>query len=245
MASPTPLRKTFARSAGAVPTTGGASRSRVQTTPLGTFHVKYPRPDGEGRRAPINELLANRLLEQLGVSRPRLVLVRMSAQVRKSDSFFDDLTGNVGLGVERVESAADLPMDQVPDAARRTPVPDVLAMFLALTWLQDSDHTGGNWMESDNKLFPVDLASGPIDEVWRGTQPLGEQRFDYGGLRSEIDAMPHDDRSDVLARIAALTASDLRAMMKGVPRGWASTAERKTVISELLRTREGLIRDFS
>jgi hypothetical protein len=212
-------------------------------TPDGEFHVKFARPDAEATHAPINELLAARLIEHLNGNRPVMAIVEIPDALRKADPDLAPILSPNGFGVRRMEGATDASDAILQLAAESAPEDELFAEFVVLTWLQNGDHGGGNWMIWGERVIAVDFASSPSDAVWSGGT-LQEARVDHGSLRARIDRVEDHVRSEVCRRAASLTASGIAEMMSEAPSDWATADERRHVTAELERTKEALLAEF-
>lgn len=237
------LLRTRATTIGVPPTSGGASQSRIIPTRDGTFHAKFVLSGGEGRRAPINELLANKLLGYLGADRPQLALIEIPEVIKAGAPEVSGMNGNCALGMQRLEGAVDLDGVAIEDAARDAPDDELFAQYVVLTWLQNSDHANHNFIAVGKRVVAIDFAATPDDGVWQGGQ-LGEARLEHGQLRSRIDRVADDVRSDLLNRLRNLSKDGIIEMTRDAPAEWATEQEREHVASELERTKEALLADF-
>jgi hypothetical protein len=208
-------------------------------TPHGDFLVKFPRPDGESRRGPANELIAGRLLERLGLERGAMALIELPDEIKAADPGFAPVIGNLGLGVARIE-AIDV-VGAVVDAARDTTDHDILAQVAVLRWLQNNDHGGGNWMIRGDQLTAVDFAATPTDDVWRGANRITSGPTDHGGLNVRVDSMPAAVRGGVRDEIRDISEVALKSMLDEIPDEWATAEEKAVMLAELLRRKEELL----
>jgi len=211
-------------------------------TPHGDFLAKFPRWDGESRRGPANELIAGRLLERLGVERGRMALIELPDEIKAADPDFAPVIGNLGLGVARIE-AMDV-AGAVSDAARNTSDHDVLAQVAVLRWLQNSDHSSGNWMLRGDQLVAVDFAATPTDDVWRGVNRINSGLADHGGLNGRVDSMDPAVRAGVCGEIRAITEEVLKTILDEIPSEWATVEEKAVMLAELLRRKEELLAEL-
>jgi len=211
-------------------------------TPHGDFLVKFPRPDGESRRGPANELVAGRLLERLGLERGAMALIELPDEIKAADPGFAPVIGNLGLGVARIE-AIDV-AGAVVDAARDTSDHDILGQVAVLRWLQNNDHGGGNWMLRGDQLIAVDFAATPTDDVWRGANRINAGPTDHGGLNVRVDSMSATVRAGVGEEIRAISELALKSILDEIPDEWATADEKAVMLAELLRRKEELLAEL-
>lgn len=215
----------------------------MQTTG-GDHHVKFSRPAGEARRGPANELIASRLLGQLGVDRGEVALVELPGEVRAADPTLADVIGNLGLGMPRLAPATDV-AGSVLDSSRDTADRDVLAQVVVLRWLQNTDHAGtNNWMVVGDRLMAVDYASTPTDDVWRGATQIGSGIIDHGGLNGRIAGMDASVSAQVRGALDRIDEETVRTILSQVPAEWATDDEKAVMLAELMRRKEELLAEL-
>jgi hypothetical protein len=235
--------ETYATTAGAPATGSSGSKCRIMPTPEGAFYVKFVRSDSDAWHGPLNELLANRLLEAIGCERPTLGLVRLHAAIRDSEPSLAAVEHGTGLGIASLPLAIDLYGPAILAAAQTAPDVELLAQHAVLTWVQNIDHRGKNFVSVGDRVVAIDFAGSPFDTVWAG-RPLTEDRIDHGSLGTRLAAIPGAIRDAVLDRLRSVSDETLGAILEQAPSGWSTPAEREHIVAEAMRTKEGVVANY-
>ena len=235
--------KTYANTAGSPATSGSGSKCRVMPTPEGVFYVKFVRPDTEAWHGPLNELLANQILGTLGCDRPHLAWVLLPDAIRNADADLAAVERSWGLGVASLPLAIDLYGPQILAAAEYAPDHELLSQHVVLTWLQNMDHRGKNFVGVGTRVVAIDFAGAPADPVWAGAR-LGDERPDHGGIAARLSRIGDSVRANVLDRLQSIGHGEVLEMLQDGHPDWSTPAERDHVAAEAMRTKEDVIAKY-
>lgn len=169
--------------------------------------------------------------------------VAWSPDVIAREPSLAQVTYPTGFGLDRMPWS-DLGGPLIAQAAESASDGELLAQLVVLTWLQVQDHEDHNFMQDGNRVLAVDFASGPRDAVWEGVASLTEERPDHGRLRDRVARSTPEAKAETRRRLKAIDAEALDADLAEMPESWATPAERVRVRDELLRVKDGIIRDL-
>lgn len=236
---------------------GGDGSSLIRVTAVGgvTYHVKLPcgpERSAEPWWGPANELIADRLMAQVGIARPRHALVRFPGAAldglsRLAPPAHPDRhpTDVLGFGREILRAKeAWVPWDRINPGQHAW----LVAQDAVLRWLgAGADHTRRDkgFLACPSGPIAIDLGGTDLGAAWeRAGETTRRVGCDYGGLRAGFASIERRLIGDALARIVSLEPSFLRTVVGAVPDEWASAEARGWVLDELLERRRWLLASY-
>jgi hypothetical protein len=193
----------------------------------------------EGPFSLANELIGTGIAERLGLWQPRRWVVEIPHRISSIAGWSPKLRHRLAAGAD-MDEAFKAELDNAPVVAgARTQATgeSVLATLVLLDWLRLGDHADHNFVLKDSQIIPIDFASAPGEEVWRGAIAAPLIPADPGGLRAELPRVTPSESDAVRTRFDRIGAKALNRIARLIPTEMTEGLT-SNVIDVVLRTKE-------